>query len=44
MSSLLEETHHYLTNTSRKGELFVVLLLEPDNSQKSIRYDLKIEN
>ena len=44
MSSLLEETHHYLTNTSWKHELFVVLLLEQDNSQKFIRYNLKTEN
>ena len=43
MSSLLEETCQYLTNTRWKL-LFVVLLLEPDNSQKSNRYNLKIEN
>ena len=43
MSFLMKETYHYLTSTSSEIVLFEVLfellLLEPDNSQKSIRIE-----
>ena len=51
MDSLMEEkiaetfnSYHYLISTSWKHMLSVLLLQEPDNSQKPISYTLKIEN
>ena len=51
MGPLMEEkigdtckTYHYLTSASWKHVLHKVLLAEPHNSQKSISYNLKIEN
>ena len=49
MGSLMKEnigdtckTYNYLTNTSWKYVLSFLLLLEPANSKKSIRYNLHI--
>ena len=44
MEEKIGETCYYLTSTSWNYVLSVVLLVEPDNCQKPISCNLKIEN